>query len=115
MDNILENQKPFNQIPSWESTEKFELTGVEFEQIYNFLNIFIPPVNVVQNIFNKGLQEGKIKMRYEYADGSGEVNEEEVKNYTKALNEYFKQKLVEQEAEKNAEKSEKVSNMKIVK
>jgi hypothetical protein len=116
MEEILENQKPFNQVPSWDSTEKFELTGVEFEQIYNFINIFIPPINCIQSVFNKGIADGRIRMKYEYTDGSGEVEEQEVIQYTKALNEYFKNKILDQEKEKNDIKLdvEKKSNLKIV-
>lgn len=91
MSKAVPEMKPFRQIPTWESSEKFEIEGSELESLYNFFNIFAPLVTTVQQIFSRGLADGKIKMNYEYEDGKS-VPTEEVEEYTKKLNEYFAQK-----------------------
>lgn len=89
--------KPFRQVPTWDSTEKFELQGVELEALYNFFNIFAPAFTAIQQVFARGVQANKIKIGYEYEDGSP-MPAEEVAAYTKSLNEYFKQKVEDETA-----------------
>lgn len=90
--------KPFRQVPTWDSTEKFEIQGAELEALYNFFNIFAPAFTSIQQIFARGVQGGKIKIGYEYEDGTG-VPADEVEAYTKRLNEYFQQKMKEETAQ----------------
>lgn len=89
--------KPFRQVPTWSSTESFDIQGVELEALYNFFNIFAPAFTSVQQIFARGVQSGKINIGYEYEDGT-QIPTEEVDAYTQKLNEYFKQKTAENEA-----------------
>ncbi len=94
--------KPFRQVPQWDSNETFEIQGVELEAIYNFTNIFAPLFGAVQQIFAKGVQSGKIKIGYEYEDGTP-VSSDEVSEYTKKLSEYFKQRQEEETAKKSSD------------
>jgi hypothetical protein len=82
-------QRPFHQVPAWETTDTFEINGQELEALYGFFNIFAPALTSVQQIFARGVKAGKIRMDYVYEDGSP-VEAEEVKAYTDKLNEYFK-------------------------
>jgi hypothetical protein len=84
--------KPFRQIPTWQSTDKFEITGEELQELYGFFNIFAPAFTSIQQVFARGIQNGQIKIGYEYEDGTP-VADDEIADYTKQLNEYFKNKL----------------------
>lgn len=79
---------PFRQVPTWSSTETFEIQGPELEALYNFFNIFAPSFTAVQQVFARGVQSGKIKIGYEYEDGT-QIPEDEINSYTQKLNEYF--------------------------
>lgn len=85
--------KPFRQIPTWDSKDSFEIQGSELEALYNYFNIVAPAFTSIQQVFSRGIQSGKIKIGYEYEDGSGAVSDAEVKAYTEKLQEYFKQKM----------------------
>jgi hypothetical protein len=82
--------KPFRQVPVWQSNETFEIQGSELESLYNFFSIFTQAFGAVNQVFARGVQSGKIKTEFEYADGTP-VPAEQVAAYTKKLNEYFKQ------------------------
>lgn len=95
----LPETKPFTQIPVWDSNATFEINGAELEAIYNFTNIFAPVFGAVQQIFGRGVQSGKIKIQYQYEDGSP-VSQDELSDYTKKLQEYFSQRQAEEDASK---------------
>lgn len=84
--------KPFRQVPTWSSTENFEIQGAELEALYNYFNIVAPAFTAIQQVFARGIQGGKIKVGYEYEDGTP-VADDEIKAYTQKLNSYFKDKL----------------------
>jgi hypothetical protein len=88
--------KPFHQVPTWSSTETFEIQGIELEALYNFFNIFAPAFTSIQQVFARGIQSGKIKVGYEYQDGTP-VGDDEIKAYTEKLNEYFKNRKASDE------------------
>lgn len=88
----LKDMKPFNQIPYWDKNAVIQITGAEYEAIYNFMNLFSSPLMASQSIFQKNLKNGTIKIKYEYEDGSGEVSEEEVKEFTVKMQEFLKEK-----------------------
>lgn len=92
--------KPFRQVPTWSSTETFDIQGVEYEALYNFFNIFAPAFTSVQQIFARGVKSGKIKIGYEYEDGT-QIPEQEINDYTKQLNEYFQSRQTEESNEPN--------------
>lgn len=91
MSNLPE-RKPFRQVPTWSSTETFEIQGAELEALYNYFNIVAPAFTAIQQVFARGIQGGKIQIGYENEDGTP-VDDNEVAEYTKALNAYFKDKL----------------------
>jgi hypothetical protein len=86
------DMKPFRQVPNWQSTETFEIQGSELEALYNYFNIVAPAFTAIQQVFARGIQGGKIKVGYEYEDGTP-VSDAEVKAYTEKLGAYFKNKL----------------------
>src|SRR6478752_3497916 len=89
--------KPFRQVPTWSANESFELQASEMEALYAFFNIFAPAFTSVQQVFSRGVQAGKIKIGYEYEDGTP-VSEEEIQSYTQKLNEYFKERLKQEQS-----------------
>jgi hypothetical protein len=91
MSNLPE-QKPFHQVPTWKSTESFEIQGSELEALYNYFNIVAPAFTAIQQVFARGIQNGKIQIGYQYADGTP-VEDDEIKAYTSSLNAYFKDKM----------------------
>jgi len=91
--------KPFRQVPTWQANDNFEISGTELDALYQYFQVFAPAFTAVQSVFSRGVQSEKIKIGYEYEDGTP-VSDEEVKDYTNKLNAYFKQKL---EAEKGKE------------
>lgn len=88
--------KPIRQVPTWDSSAEFTVTGSELESLYNFFNIFSPAITAVQQVFARGIQEEKVKIHYEYEDGTN-VSETEVAEYTQKLQEYFANKNKEKE------------------
>src|SRR5688500_12362194 len=70
------------QVPNWQSTEEFIVTGVELEALYSFYNLLAPGFTAIQQVFSRGVQANKIKIGYEREDGTP-VNDEEVAVYTK--------------------------------
>jgi hypothetical protein len=86
------DMKPFRQIPTWEANDKFEIQGSELEALYNYFNIVAPSFTAIQQVFARGIQSNKIKLNYEYEDGTP-VSDDEVKAYTEKLNAFFEEKL----------------------
>jgi len=99
-------QKPFNQVPTWDSNETFEIKGFELESLYNFFNLFSPAITTVQQLFARGVQENKIKISYEYEDGTP-LSQDEVANYTIKLQKYFAERQAEEEKKKAANEAPK--------
>ncbi len=89
----LSEIKQFNQIPTWPRSSQIVMSGLEFEQIYNFIQMFSGPVMAMQSVFDRHLNNGTIKIKYEYADGSGTVPEAEVEKYTQLLSDLLKEKM----------------------
>lgn len=100
----LPQSKPFRQVPTWDSNDTFEVQGSELEALYNFFNLFAPAFTSIQSIFARGVQGGKIKIGYEYEDGTP-VPADEVADYTSKLNAYFKAKQAEMDAKKAEEEA----------
>lgn len=80
--------KPFNQVPVWEDTDKFEITSKEFTALKNFLNIFSEPMAVMQDIFTRHIDSGVVKIKYEDKEGN-EIPKEEIESQMKQFNEYL--------------------------
>jgi hypothetical protein len=104
----LPEQRPFQQVPTWDSNSTFEIKGFELEALYNFFNIFSPAFTSIQQIFARGVQAGTIKIGYQYEDGTP-VSSEEVADYTKKIQEYFAQRQAEEDEKAEKPKSKIVS------
>lgn len=80
--------KPFRQVPHWEPDTKFEITAQEFETLKDFFNIFSEPIAVMQDIFNRSLQKGDIKIKY-IDNENKEIPQEEVQQYIMEMRKMF--------------------------
>lgn len=76
------------QYPVWNSKEIIEVSGLEWEAIYGFLNMFSNAVMAGQAVLNRNMQSGKIKWVYKDAEGN-DVAQEEVEKYQAKIQEYF--------------------------
>lgn len=82
------------QYPVWKSQDTIEVSGLEWEAIYNLLNVFRQAVVAGESVMQRNTQNGKIVMKYVDKDGK-EVSTEQVEQYTKQLQEYFARKAEE--------------------
>lgn len=87
--------KQYNQIPDWKPDDKFELTGEQFLVLRNFFSIFTSPINVMEDVFGKHLNNGTIKIKYEDAEGN-EVSREEVQKNYEEFRKYLESKNKEE-------------------
>jgi len=76
------------QYPVWNSKDSIEMNGLEFEAIYNFLNLFRNAVMAGESILQKNLENGKIHFTYKDKDGK-DVPEDVVKDYQAQIQKYF--------------------------
>lgn len=87
--NLLQDLKPFDQKPYWNPDAEFVISGAEFERLFVTLQPFLGAAFIMQGIMQKGIEDGTVKIKYEYLDGSGEVPEQDVKiaveHFTKML------------------------------
>ena len=51
--------------PIWSSTAKIEVSGLEFEAIYNFINSVQGAYGAVQSVMNKNILSGNIQLDFE--------------------------------------------------
>lgn len=99
----LQDLKPFEQTPYWDPNSTFTLSGSEFERIYSVLAPFIGVGFILQSKLDQGIREGVVKVKYEYTDGSGEVPQEVVKEYTEMFLKMLQEKQDADSAEINDE------------
>jgi hypothetical protein len=90
--------RPFRQVPNWQSTEKFELTGAELGEFYNFFNIFTPALAAFQQVSARGFKSGKITVAYEDMEGNA-INDDEINQFTEKLNQHFQAENAKREAQ----------------
>jgi len=76
------------QYPVWNSKDSIEMNGLEFEAIYNFLNLFRNAVMAGESILQKNLENGKVHFTYKDKDGK-DVPEDVVKEYQEQIQKYF--------------------------
>lgn len=62
--------KPFQQIPKWEPDVKLTITGREFSILQAYFAKYVDQVKVMESIFARGLNEGKIQMEYKDTEGN---------------------------------------------
>lgn len=80
--------KPFRQIPSCDSNEILTITAGEFEVIQNIINSFRAPLNALDSIFNRNLNDGKITIKYVQEDGT-EITKEEAMQYIEQAKQFL--------------------------
>lgn len=85
------------QYPVWNSKESIEMNGLEFEAIYNFLNLFRNAVMAGESILQKNLETGKVKFTYKDKDGK-DVPDDVVKAYQSEIQRFF---LAQQQEQAN--------------
>jgi len=101
--NPLPQFKPFRQVPTWGPDSKFTLSSQEFDILQSFFNQFLQPIQVVENLFKRGVDEGQIKFKY-VDEQNQEVDPKEVQLYLEKVQEYLKSNAAnEPVAEINAE------------
>jgi len=90
--------RDFQEIPTWSPSEKFEITGAQFQELHNFYELFFPFMQAFESVFRKGVMEKKITPVYQNQDGTI-ADPEKVKKYQEDLAKYF-QHITEMRAEK---------------
>ena len=83
--------KPFRQVPSCEPDTLLTITGAEYADIQNVINVFKVPLLAVESIFNRNLNEGKIVIKYVQEDGT-EIPQEQALEYLEQMKEFLKAK-----------------------
>lgn len=68
------------QVPQWQADSKFEITGQEFLILQTYFNTFAQPIAVIQNLFDRALNDGTIVVKY-FDDKNNEFTQEEVTSY----------------------------------
>ncbi len=98
----MENQKQIVRKATWQSDERFSISGDEFQALSNFANIMAPLVEMSNRILGQAELDGKLGFDYSYTDNTpleAEVKEkyesermeklekrrEEIEKYMKAL------------------------------
>lgn len=65
MSQVQNNLPEVREVPTWNPTEKIEVTGVEFEMIYNGVTQLQSIFAAAQSIMSRNLLNGKIRMNFE--------------------------------------------------
>ena len=87
----IEQIKPFTQVPYCEPDTMLSITGEEFEIIQQTLNIFKAPLDAIQSIFDRNINQGNITIKYVLQDGS-EITKEQAIDYLNKATQYLKDK-----------------------
>lgn len=88
-ENLIEEIKPFKQIPYCEQDTKLSITGSEFVAIQNVINMHKASVDAIQSVFDRNINEGNITIKYIDQNGN-EITKEEATKYLKKASEYLK-------------------------
>jgi hypothetical protein len=94
----------FMQQPYWDSKDKIEITGNDFEILYNFTQMFGPAVDAARRTMQANINTGVVKTRYVKEDGT-EVGIDHVKAYQEKFNEYLEQMKAQAAAISNEPKA----------
>lgn len=89
--STIEQIKPFTQVPFCEPNAMLSITGEEFEAIQQVLNVFKAPLDAIQNIFDRNINQGNISIKYILQDGS-EISKEQAIDYLNKATQYLKDK-----------------------
>jgi hypothetical protein len=88
--------------PIWGSQEKLEISGLEWEAIYNALSIFKSAIIASESVMQRNTENGKITNKFVDENGK-EVSSEKVAEYTAQMNEFFAKRAAEQAKESTPE------------
>lgn len=75
MENLqnLNNQLPqTREVPRWDANEKIEVTGKEFELLYNFVTSIGDAYAAAQSIMSRNILNGKIQVDFEKLVDNGD-------------------------------------------
>lgn len=89
--STIEQIKPFTQVPYCEPDAVLSITGEEFEAIQQVLNVFKAPLDAIQSIFDRNINQGNISIKYILQDGS-EISKEQAIDYLNKATQYLKDK-----------------------
>ena len=93
---VINELQGIKTYPVWASQEKLDITGLEFEAMYNAINIFREGLVAAESVMQRGLEQGKITMKYVDAEGK-DVAPEKVKDYSEKMQAILKARQAEQE------------------
>lgn len=97
---MAENQEQsipqIRQFPQWASDSKIEVTGMEWEAIYNCINIFRQGIVASESVMQRNVESGVITNKFVDAEGK-DVSPEDVATYTKQLQELFQKRVADQQ------------------
>lgn len=69
--------RPFKQVPVYQETEEFTITGIELKAMEDMSNAYSKFIPIFENILIRNLMNNKITIKYEEPDGT-EIPKEEV-------------------------------------
>lgn len=87
--------KQLRSFPIWKSQDKIDVTGLEWEKMYNALNIFREAIVASESVMQRNAASGVITTKF-IDENDQEVSPEEVEKYTKELQAYFAAQAAEQ-------------------
>lgn len=64
-ENQVPQPAPIRQVPVWKSSEILEITGLEFEAIYNYINSVQGAYAAMQSVMNRNILSGKVNIDFE--------------------------------------------------
>lgn len=105
--NMDETTKTIPQVrsfPVWASNSTLEVSGLEWEAIYNYINVARQAVVAAESVMQRNIEAGKITNRFVDETGA-EVSPEKVEEYTAQLQKLFAERVKQQEEESKAKKS----------
>jgi len=71
-------------IGKWDANATFQITGKQFEFLYNFSQMLQSFPFMAQDMYRKAIESGVIKTEYQYPDGSP-ATEEHIKQFETAM------------------------------
>ena len=103
-DQTMQELEGLRSYPIWKSQEKIEVSGLEWQSIYNVLNIFREGLVAAESVMQRNMEQGKITMKYVDANDK-EVSSEKVAEYTKQMQALFEKRQAEQAKEPQSQEA----------
>lgn len=94
-DQTMQELEGLRSYPIWKSQEKIEVSGLEWQSIYNVLNIFREGLVAAESVMQRNMEQGKVTMKYVDSNDK-EVSTEKVAEYTKQMQALFEKRQAEQ-------------------